>query len=114
MSIIFEAPNKARPGFSRITAEAFWDRFTSAELVDYEVAAWGDPAATVAKQKDAAKLRIFRNTVNTNGFVILGKSKVQATLLSLESPQNGTTVLAAGRAGEIYSAAITADEAYGG
>jgi hypothetical protein len=112
MTTIFEAPAAAKPAHQRISAEAFWDRFTNAEGVDYEVAAWGDPAATAAKQKDAAKLRIFRRTVTDNGFVVLGKAKVQSFLTSLESPMNGVTILAAGRAAAIYSAAITDDEAF--
>ena len=112
MGIIFEAPAAAKPAHNRISADAFWDRFTNAEVVDYEVAAWGDPAATSAKQKDAAKLRLFRSTAAFNGYVVLGKSKVQSFLTSLESPMNGTTILAAGRAAAIYSAPITDDEAF--
>ena len=112
MTTIFEAAPADKPEHRFIKAEAFWDRFTASETVDYEVAAWGDPAATAGKQKDAAKLRIFRNTVNANGFVQLGKAKVHTFLTGLESPMNGVTILAAGRAAEIYGASITDDEAF--
>lgn len=112
MTIIVEAPTAARPANRRISSESFWERFSSAEEVNFEVACQHNPAATLANQKDAAKLRIFSRTVAANGFVLLGKSKVQSFLASLESAQNGMTILAAGRAAEIYSTAITDDEAY--
>jgi len=111
-AIIVEAPPASRPAHRKISSEAFWDRFTTAEGVDFEVACQHNPAASANNQKDAAKLRIFRRTVGENGFVELGKNKVHTFLTSLESAQNGTTVLAAGRAAAIYGATISDDEAY--
>ena len=108
---IFEAPAAAKPANRHITTEAFWDRFTTAENVDFEVACQHNAAASAALQKDAAKLRIFRRTADVNGFVVLGKNKVQSFLTSLESAQNGVTILAAGRAAAIFNAPITDDEA---
>jgi len=98
--------------YVRITTEAFWERFTNAELVDFEIAMQHDPAATKPHQKDAARLRIFQKNANATGFVKLKSNKVMNFIKSLESPQNTVTVLAAGRATIIIDEKITDGEAY--
>lgn len=97
------APSETR---TRIKTPAFWDRFTNAELVDYEVAMQHDPAASNAQQKAAARLRIFRREASDSGFVSLTKNRVAAFVQGLEG-----AVLQAGRASAILGAAITDDEA---
>ena len=97
------APSETR---SRIKTQAFWDRFTNAELVDYDVAMQHDPAATNAAKKAAAKLRIFRREASDAGFVSLAKNRVVAFVQGLEGG-----VLQAGRAATILGAPITDDEA---
>lgn len=89
----------------RIKTEAFWDRFTNAELVDYDVAMQHDPSASNAQQKAAARLRIFRREASDAGFVNLTKNRVVSFVQGLEGG-----VLQAGRAATILSAAITDDE----
>jgi hypothetical protein len=101
-----------KPAPELISVEAFWDRFTQAETVNYEVAKQHNAAATLALQKDAAKLRIFQDTSYALGYVRVGKNKVATFVNSLESSQNGTVVLAAGRAATILNAPIADDEAY--
>ena len=88
-----------------IATPAFWDRFTNAELVDYDVAMQHDPSASNAQQKAAARLRIFRREASDAGFVNLAKNRVVAFVQGLEGG-----VLQAGRAATILSAAITDDE----
>jgi len=100
--------------YKRIAAEYFWERFTNAELVDYEVAMQHDPAASNANKKDAAKMRIFREDTNQTGYRNLEKNKVSSFVIGLESPMNGVTVLAAGRAAVILTTPITVEEAYRG
>ena len=96
------APSETR---SSIKTPAFWDRFTNAELVDYDVAMQHDPSASNAQQKAAARLRIFRREASDAGFVNLAKNRVGAFVQGLEGG-----VLQAGRAATILSAAITDDE----
>ena len=92
--------------YERITVGAFWDRFTNAELVDYDVAMQHDPAATNAAKKAAAKLRIFRRDVGEVGSCKLTGNKVRNFVQDLET----TGILAAGRAAAILDAPITEDE----
>jgi hypothetical protein len=101
-----------KPVAELITVEAFWDRFTQAETLNYEVAKQHNAAATLALQKDAGKLRIFQDTAYALGYVKLGKNKVQNFVTSLESSQNGIVILAAGRAAAILNAPIIDDEEY--
>lgn len=89
----------------RISTPAFWDRFTNAELVDYDVSMQHDPLASNAAQKASARLRIFRREASDAGFIVLGKPRVTAFVQSLEGG-----VIAVGRAAAIL-APITADEA---
>ena len=98
--------------YKRISAEAFWERFTNAELVDYEVAMQHDPATSNANKKDAAKMRIFREDTNQTGYRNLTKNKVSSFVTGLESPMNGVTVLAAGRASVILTTVISEEEAF--
>ena len=97
------APSETR---SRIKTPAFWDRFTNAELVDYDVAMQHDPSATNAAQKAAARLRIFRREASDAGSVNLAKNRVVTFVQGLEGG-----VLQAGRAASILGAPITDDEA---
>jgi hypothetical protein len=91
---------------SRISTAAFWDRFTNAEMVDYDVAMQHDPSATNAAQKAAARLRIFRREASDAGFVNLSKPRVVSFVQGLEG-----SVLLAGRAATILTTPITDDEA---
>ena len=91
---------------ARIQTSAFWDRFTNAELVDYDVAMQHDPSASNAQQKAAARLRIFRREASDAGVVNLTKSRVVSFVQGLEGG-----VLQAGRAATILGAPITDDEA---
>jgi hypothetical protein len=93
--------------YVRITAEAFWERFTSAELVDFDVAMQHDSAATNQAKKDAAKLRIFKADTDASGFRNLTKTKVRNFVLGLP-----LSILAAGRATIILDTPITEDEAF--
>lgn len=95
------------PPYRRIRAEAFWDRFTAGEIVDYEIAMQHQPADTNAAKKTAAKLRIFMREVWQKGFVNPGRTKTRDFVIGLEG-----TVLTAGRALVILDAEITAGEAY--
>jgi hypothetical protein len=107
-------PEPAPTVYKFIKAEYFWERFTNAELVDYEVAMQHDPAASNNNKKDAAKLRIFRADTNQSGYRNIEKNKVTSFVTGLESAMNGVTVLAAGRANTILTTPITAEEAYQG
>ena len=97
------APSAVR---ARIKTEAFWDRFTNPELVDFDVAMQHDPGATNAQQKAAARLRIFRREASDAGYVNLAKNRVVTFVQGLEGG-----VLQAGRAASILGAPITDDEA---
>ena len=88
-----------------ISTTGFWDRFTNAELVDYDVAMQHDASATVAAKRAAARLRIFRREASDAGRLRLGRQKVADFVASLEG-----SVLAAGRAAAILGP-ITDDEA---
>ena len=94
-----------KPAVHNISTAAFWDRFTNAELVDYDVAMQHDPSASNAQQKAAARLRIFRREASDAGFVNLTKNRVVSFVQRLEGG-----VLQAGRAAAILGAAITDDE----
>lgn len=93
--------------YKLISTEAFWERFTSAEMVDYEVAMQHDPAASNSAKKDSAKLRIFRRDAGESGYRNMSKNRVREFVTGLEG-----TVIAAGRAAVILDTPISADEAY--
>jgi len=96
------------PGvYRKIRTEAFWERFTNAELVDYDVAMQHDPAAANNAKKAAAKLRIFKADAGDSGYRKLAAQKVIDFVTGLEG-----TVLVAGRAAAILTPPITVDEAY--
>ena len=103
---VFSAPPE--PVRELITTEAFWDRFTQGEMVDYDVAMQHDPAASNNAKKDAAKLRIFRRDTGEAGYRNLTKAKVRSFVQALET----AGILAAGRAAVILDTPVTADEAY--
>jgi len=103
----FAAP--VDPVYTKISTEAFWERFTNAELVDYNVAIQHDPAATNNAKKAAAKLRIFKADADASGYRKLSANKVSSFVTGLEG-----TVLVAGRAAVILTTPITIDEAYFG
>lgn len=90
-----------------IAAPAFWDRFTSEEMVSYDVSMQHDPLATNAAQRAAARLRIFRREASDAGRIKLGRQKVIDFVSSLEV----SGVLAAGRAAAILTTPISEDEA---
>jgi hypothetical protein len=95
---------------SRITAEAFWDRFKNTELVDLDIASQYRPLDTVPLQKDAARRRVFRIDVQEKGFTRLLSNKTVTFVTALETDN----LIAAGRASEILNTPITFDEAYRG
>lgn len=95
------------PPYIRIRTEAFWARFTVAELVDYDVAMQHQPADNANTKKAAARLRVFQRQSDIKGFVRLGNQNVIDFVNSL-----APAVLTAARATAILSAPITADEAY--
>lgn len=97
----------AAVSYKLITTEAFWERFTAAELVDYDVAMQHDPAGTTAAKKAAAKLRIFQRDADASGYRKLAATKVINVVMGLEG-----TVLVAGRAAVILTTPITAAEAF--
>jgi hypothetical protein len=107
-AIIFENPPAAPKANSLIRTEAFWDRFTSAELVDYDVAMQHDPASSNAAKKDAAKLRIFKEDAGFSGYRKMSSNKVTSFVTGLET----SGILAAGRATMILTAPVTQDEAF--
>jgi len=93
--------------YTRITTEAFWERFTAGEMADLYVAAWQDTAMTAAQKKACAKIRIFMDDANASGYRKLDANKVTSFVNGLEG-----TVLVAGRAAVILNTPITVDEAY--
>ena len=103
--VTFAAP--VDPVYTKIRTEAFWERFTNSELVDFDVAMQHDPAATNAAKKAAAKLRIFKADADAAGYRRLTANKVSSFVTDLEG-----TVLVAGRAAVILTTPITIDEAY--
>jgi len=104
---------QAPPQRLKISAEAFWERFTNAEFVLLDVACQHEQGMTDQQKKDAAKNRIFRDDTNNSGYRNLGKSKVRNFVLGLESTTVlGSSVLAAGRAAVILDTTITEEEAY--
>lgn len=95
--------------YTHLLASAFWERFTNAELVDYDVAMQHDPAASVQAKRAAARLRIFRRETSDSGSIRIGAQKITAFVTGLEA----LGVLGAGRAAAILSAPITDEEAIG-
>lgn len=93
--------------YTRITTEAFWERFTNSEMVDLYVAAWQDAGMSNAQKKACAKIRIFMYDANASGYRKLSANKVVTFVTGLEG-----TVLAVGRATVILNTPITEDEAY--
>jgi hypothetical protein len=95
------------PPYVRIRTEAFWARFTVAELVDYDVAMQHNPADNAATKKNAARLRVFQRQMDIKGFVRLNAQTVIDFVNGL-----APSVITAARATAILTAATTADEAY--
>ena len=95
------------PPFIRIRTEAFWARFTIAELVDYDVAMQHNPADNAAAKKNAARLRVFQRQSDIKGFVPLNAQKIIDFVNGL-----APSVITAARATAILTTPITADEAY--
>lgn len=93
--------------YKKIRTEAFWERFTSGELVDYDVAMQHNPADSANAKKAAARLRIFKADADASGYRKLDQSKVTSFVQGLEP-----AILAAGRAAVILTTPITKDEAY--
>lgn len=94
--------------YKKIRADAFWERFSNAELVAYDVAMQHDPAASNSAKNAAAKLRIFQRDTDTSGYRKLTANKVVNAVNDLEA----AGILASGRAAAILTTPITADEAY--
>lgn len=97
----------AAPVYTRIRTEAFWERFTNAELIDYDVAMQHNPADTNNAKKAAAKLRVFQRDADAAGYRDLTKPKVRTFVTGLEGG-----VLVVGRATIILDTPITKSEAY--
>ena len=100
-------PAPAVPVWKLITFEAFWDRFTNAERINYDIASQHNPAATNAQQKAAAKLRLFVQDGIAKGYYKLSANKVRNFVQGLETDG----ILVAGRAAQILDAPITIEEA---
>jgi hypothetical protein len=101
MTITFAIP------LTRLSAAAFWDRFTNAELVDFDIAMQHNPADTNAAKKAAARLRVWQRRTDVSGYVKIGS---QRTLDFVNSLVPG--VIASARATEILTTPIAVDEAY--
>lgn len=99
----FAAP--VAPVYRKIRTEAFWERFTNGELVDYDVAMQHNPADNANAKKAAAKLRIFKADADASGYRKLDSNKVIDFV-------NTLNILGAGRAATILNTPITKDEAY--
>jgi hypothetical protein len=95
------------PPYIRIRTEAFWARFTIAELVDYDVAMQHNPADNATQKKAAAQKRVFQRQSDIKGFVRLNAQAVQDFVNGL-----APGVITAARATAILTAPITAAEAY--
>jgi hypothetical protein len=92
-------------------SSAFWERFTQAELVAYEVACQHNPADAAPNQSRSAKLRIFRRDVDADKFfdVLQAKRANKVTgLLVTEA------ILTAPRATSILTDPLASDEVYRG
>lgn len=101
----------AQPANTKMTSEAWWNRFTSAELVAFEVACQHNPADTLVNQQRAAKLRIYRRDIDHDGyFDVTATKRINKTtgLLVTEG------ILSAANAAAYLANPITADEAYQG
>jgi hypothetical protein len=96
-----------KPPFTRIRADAFWARFTTGELVDYDIAMQYNPADSNAAKKAAARLRVFQRQSDIKGFVRLGAQNVQELVNGLVPG-----VLTAARATAILTTPITVAEVY--
>jgi len=96
-----------------IKTEAFWERFTNAEMLDIEVGAFQNLSGTDPQKKAAAKVRVFRDDANSSGYRNLDKNKVRNFVTDLETTA-GTSgnILAAGRAAVILDTPITDDERF--
>ena len=104
MSEIISIP---QPATTKIRSDAFWDRFTAAELVAYEVACQHNPADTPTNQNRSAKLRIFRRDVDRFEAVDLSSAKVQNKMNGLMVTE---LILTAPRATQILTDPIQASE----
>lgn len=94
--------------YTKITAEAFWDRFKNAELVDLDIASQYRPLDSNALQKAAAKRRIYRIDVQEKGFTKLTSNKTTSFIADLVTD----LLLTQPRADEILLTPIDASEAY--
>ena len=97
----------APPIYRRITTAAFWDRFTTAELVDYDVAMQHDPAATTQAKKAAARLRVFRREASDAGNLRITAPRLVNFVADLVT----ASIIAAPRQADIL-APVTAAEAW--
>lgn len=97
-----------KPPYTRIRVEAFWARFTPAELTDFDVAAQHNPADNQAAKRNAARLRVFRWQTDLRGFVRIGAQYTTTVLDQLVT----SNVLTAARRDAILGTAVTAAEAH--
>lgn len=89
-----------------MTAEAFWDRWTQSDRLNFDVASQHNPADTNAQKREAAKLRLFKQDIGDAGRVNPSKNKIRNFVIALEG-----TVLTAGQAAIILDTPITQAEA---
>lgn len=97
-----------KPPFTRIRVEAFWARFTAAELTDFDVASQHNPADNQAAKRNAGRLRVFRWQTDLRGFVRVN-AQLTATIMDQLVTSN---VLTANRRDAILNTAVTSAEAY--
>lgn len=95
------------PPFNRMRTDAFWDRFTNGELVDFDVAMQHNPADSANAKKAAARLRVWQRRADIKGYVRLGSQRTQDFVNSLVPG-----VLTAARATAILTTTIVVGEVY--
>lgn len=100
-------PVQSVPSIPRhITKLAFRQRFTNSERIAIEIAALDNPAGTQQEREKSAAIRSYMKDVDVAKFIDLDRSDLQAGVNFLES----IGLLAAGRANEIITNAITNEE----
>ena len=94
--------------YTKIRATALWARFTAAERVAYDVQMQHNPADTAANQNRSARLRIFKEDTNADGYADISQTAVQNKFNNLFVTEG---ILTAPRATAILTTPITAVEA---
>lgn len=96
------------PVYTNIKTSAFWARFTSDELIAYDVAKQHNPADSGSEKNAAAALRVFMNQAGSSGWLAL------ASTVTFVAGLESSGIVGVGRATVITGTAITQAEAYEG